>query len=52
MKLIYRASRDGFGADEFHSKCDGKRDTLSIIQTTNGYVFGGMFLFISATNGK
>jgi len=39
--LIYRASRDGFKADNFHSKCDDKPKTLVIIKSTNGNVFGG-----------
>jgi hypothetical protein len=39
--LIYRASRDGFEASSFHSKCDDKPNTLVIIKSTNGNVFGG-----------
>ena len=40
-ELIYRGSRDGFSAKEFHSKCDGKVNTLTIIKSTNGNIFGG-----------
>ena len=39
--LIYRATRDGFGASQFHAKCDKKPNTLIIIKSTNGNVFGG-----------
>jgi hypothetical protein len=39
--LIYRASRDGFEASSFHAKCDSKPNTLIIIKSTNGNVFGG-----------
>ena len=39
--LIYRASRDGFAAADFHAKCDGKANTLTLIKTTSGYIFGG-----------
>lgn len=39
--LIYRASRDGFKANDFHEKCDGIPNTLAIIKTTNGQIFGG-----------
>ena len=39
--LIYRSSRDGFEASSFHSKCDNKPNTLIIIKSTNGNVFGG-----------
>lgn len=41
MQLIYRGSRDGFGAADFHRQCDLKPKTLTVIQTTKGYVFGG-----------
>jgi len=40
-RLLYRASIDGFAAKSFHEKCDGIPMTLSIIKTTNSYVFGG-----------
>jgi hypothetical protein len=39
--LIYRASRNGFEASSFHSKCDNKPNTLVIIKSENGNVFGG-----------
>ena len=40
-KLIYRASRDGFRASSFHSKCDNFSNTVTIIKTTSNSVFGG-----------
>ena len=40
-KLIYRATRDGFKAADFHSKCDHISNTLVIIKSTSGNVFGG-----------
>ena len=39
--LIYRASQDVFEASSFHAKCDNKPNTLIIIKSTNGNVFGG-----------
>lgn len=39
--MKYRASRDGFGAHCFHSRCDGIPNTLTIIKSTNGNIFGG-----------
>ncbi len=39
--LIYRATQDGFGAKNFHSKSDNKSNTLVIIKSTGGHVFGG-----------
>ena len=39
--LLYRGSRDGFNAPAFHSKCDNRNNTVTIIQTSGNYVFGG-----------
>ena len=39
--LLYRGSRDGFGGANFHSRCDGKANTLTLIRCTEGNVFGG-----------
>lgn len=39
-KLLYRASRDGFGSRTFHEQCDNKLFTVSLIKA-NGYIFGG-----------
>ncbi len=40
-KLVYRASQDGYAAKDFHAKCDGIKETLTVIKTTDAYVFGG-----------
>jgi hypothetical protein len=39
--LLYRATLHGFDAKSFHSKCDGKKNTITIIKTDGNYVFGG-----------
>jgi hypothetical protein len=39
--LLYRATRDGFSSQAFHSKCDGKGNTITIIKNNLNYVFGG-----------
>ena len=39
--LLYRGSRDGFRASDFHSRCDYKPNTLTIVKSTNGNIFGG-----------
>jgi hypothetical protein len=39
--LLYRGSRDGFRASNFHSHCDNKPITLTIIKSTSGNIFGG-----------
>jgi hypothetical protein len=39
--LMWRGSRDGFGARDFHGRCDGRANTLTLILDTGGNVFGG-----------
>jgi hypothetical protein len=39
--LLWRGSRDGFGKDDFHSRCDGHPNTLTVILDTDGNIFGG-----------
>ena len=40
LRLIYRASRDGFRAKCFHAKCDAQPRTLTVIKSFWGNVFG------------
>ena len=39
--LLYRATRDGDLADDFHRCCDGKGKTITVILTHTDNVFGG-----------
>ena len=39
--LLYRGSRDGFRASDFHSCCDYKPITLTIVKSASGNIFGG-----------
>ncbi len=40
--LLYRGTWDGFGTNEFHSKCDGHSNTLTIFKAKgSGFIFGG-----------
>jgi hypothetical protein len=39
--LLWRGSRDGFGARDFHKRCDLHANTLTLIQDTGGNIFGG-----------
>ena len=41
FNLIYRASRDGDDPKIYHNKCDGKVNTICLIQTIKGCIFGG-----------
>jgi hypothetical protein len=40
-QLLYKATRDGFKASDFHSKCDNQGSTVTIITSKKGYRFGG-----------
>ena len=42
--ICWRATKDGWAASVFHSNCDGKKPTLTIVQVVKNnkmYVFGG-----------
>lgn len=40
LRLLFRASRDGFFAKAFHSICDNQGPTVTIVQSGE-YIFGG-----------
>ena len=39
-RLLFRASRDGYAASVFHSKCDNKGPTVTVVKS-RGNTFGG-----------
>jgi len=39
--LLYQASKDDDSSSNFHSRCDSKGETVVIIETTAGNMFGG-----------
>jgi hypothetical protein len=41
FSLLWRGGRDGFKAQEFHRRCDGRANTLTVILDTEGNIFGG-----------
>jgi hypothetical protein len=41
FKILWRGSRDGFDVSEFHRRCDGHTNTLTVILDTKGNIFGG-----------
>ena len=41
FNLIFQASKDGYLAKDFHSKCDNKGATIIIIKSDHGNIFGG-----------
>jgi hypothetical protein len=40
-KLLYRGSSCGFRSCDFHRACDGHPNTVTVILTMNGNIFGG-----------
>jgi hypothetical protein len=42
---LYKATIDGFGASDFHKKCNGKQKVLILIKANN-FVFGKNFVYI------
>ena len=38
---IYCANEDGWDAKDFHGLCDNKGWTINLIQTKEGFIFGG-----------
>jgi hypothetical protein len=38
---LWRGSRDGFSAGDFHVRCDGHANTLTVILDTDGNIFDG-----------
>ena len=41
MELLYRGTRDGMSAQEFHNRCNNKGPTISLFKNERGYLFGG-----------
>jgi hypothetical protein len=41
FKRIYNASTDGWDAVDFYRYCDNKERTLTIVKTTDNFIFGG-----------
>jgi hypothetical protein len=41
VKCLYRKSRDGAAAADFHRMCDKKGRTLTVVKVSNGLIIGG-----------
>jgi hypothetical protein len=41
FSLLWRGTRDGFKPKEFHRRCDGHPNTLTVFLDTEGNIFGG-----------
>ena len=40
-ELLFRGTRDGYKPEDFHKKCDDKNNTICVIESPDGNVFGG-----------
>jgi hypothetical protein len=40
-QVLYLATRDGWSGLEFHQRCDGKGETISLVFCKTGHIFGG-----------
>ena len=49
IKLIYRGSRDGWAAKDFHRLCDNQGPTVTLVESSAGRVCGG-FTSVSWTS--
>ncbi len=50
--LLYRGTRDGFDGSDFHSRCNGHSNTLTILKAKGSYnIFGG-FTAVSWESGR
>jgi hypothetical protein len=51
LSLLMRGSRDSYSPADFHRLCDGQGQTLVVIESTKGFIFGG-FTSVSWTCPK
>ena len=43
FELLHHFSWDILEASDFHSKCDNKCTTIAVIQSADGFIFGGFY---------
>ena len=51
IKLLYRGSRDGWDAKDFHRLCDNQGPTVTLVKSSAGRISGG-FTTVSWTSVK
>ncbi len=52
MVLLYKLTCHGDSSGTFHSYCNGKGNTLTLVRTTKGYRFGGFTAISWASRGN
>ena len=51
MKLLYRGSKDGWAARDFHRLCDNRGPTVTVVKSSAGRISGG-FTTLSWTSNN
>ena len=51
MNLLYRSTRDGGSPKDYHLKCDGHKNLLTLVKTIEGKKFGGFCSLELKNNG-
>ncbi len=51
-QLVYSATRDGFGAEDFHRCCDNRGPTITVIKSKDNCLFGGYTKISWSTSGS
>ena len=41
LDLLYWGSQDGWKISDYHAKCDDKGATITVIRSSDGFIFGG-----------
>jgi len=41
LELLFRGTKDGITANDFHNKCDNQGPTVSLIKNDKDHIFGG-----------
>jgi hypothetical protein len=44
LELLYRASRDGWRGQDFHSRCDNKGATVRLLHSPPSHTYEGVFV--------
>ena len=52
MNLLYRGTKDGMTAKDFHNKCDNKGKTICLFLNDKGNIFGGYSSIPWTRDGK
>jgi hypothetical protein len=52
FRLLWRGTRDGFHAHDFHYRCDVQADTVTVIADSGGFIFGGFTPVAWDSNGE